>query len=370
MSTTSTPPGGAISEPLTAAAVAAAPVEQVLGWLDSSAAGLSSAQVSERLARHGPNVIRSHHVSAWAVLGRQFQNAVLILLVVTAVASYFLGDRTDAVIIAVILAASVGLGFFNEYRAEKAAAALHSEVHHTAVVRRDGTFVDANVTNLVPGDVIRLSLGEAVPADVRLIETTALECDESILSGESTGSEKSPAPVPAGVALTDMSDIAFMGTIVSAGEGLAVVYATGKDAQFGRIAAGLGERAPETDFQAGLRRFSYLLLRVAIALTVYLLCEVHKLPVGRMRIDVILSAAKALVVPGNWHAPSYHPHSPDFFCCRGGACLRPSASCLHLFLSIPVMPERQRQHPDCSAVRPRTPGQQAMELKHCLRIVL
>jgi len=271
MSTTSTPPGGAISEPLTAAAVAAAPVEQVLGWLDSSAAGLSSAQVSERLARHGPNVIRSHHVSAWAVLGRQFQNAVLILLVVTAVASYFLGDRTDAVIIAVILAASVGLGFFNEYRAEKAAAALHSEVHHTAVVRRDGTFVDANVTNLVPGDVIRLSLGEAVPADVRLIETTALECDESILSGESTGSEKSPAPVPAGVALTDMSDIAFMGTIVSAGEGLAVVYATGKDAQFGRIAAGLGERAPETDFQAGLRRFSYLLLRVAIALIVLIL---------------------------------------------------------------------------------------------------
>jgi Mg2+-importing ATPase len=191
---------------------------------------------------------------------------VLILLAVTAAASYFLGDHTDAVIIGVILAASVGLGFVNEYRAEKAAAALHSQVHHTAVVRRDEAFLDVDVTNLVPGDVIRLSLGEAVPADVRLIETTALECDESILSGESTGSEKSPAPVPAAAALTDMSDVAFMGTIVSSGEGLAVVYATGKDAQFGRIAAGLTERAPETDFQAGLRRFSYLLLKVAIAL--------------------------------------------------------------------------------------------------------
>jgi P-type Mg2+ transporter len=268
---TSKPPTSAIPEPLTAEAVAVASVDQVLGWLDSSADGFSSTQASERLARYGPNVIRTHHVSALAVLGRQFQNAVLILLVVTAVASYFLGDRTDAVIIWVILTASVGLGFVNEYRAEKTAAALHSQVHHAAVVRRDGTFVEVDVTNLVPGDVIRLSLGEAVPADVRLIETTALECDESILSGESTGSEKSPNPVPASAALTDMSDIAFMGTIVSAGEGLAVVYATGKDAQFGRIAAGLGERAPETDFQAGLRRFSYLLLRVAIALVVFIL---------------------------------------------------------------------------------------------------
>ncbi|HWS91865.1 MAG TPA: cation-transporting P-type ATPase, partial [Mycobacterium sp.] len=256
---TSKPPTSAIPEPLTAEAVAVASVDQVLGWLDSSADGFSSTQAAERLARYGRNVIRTHHVSALAVLGRQFQNAVLILLVVTAVASFFLGDRTDAVIIGVILTASVGLGFVNEYRAEKAAAALHSQVHHTAVVRRDGTFVEVDVTNLVPGDVIRLSLGEAIPADVRLIETTALECDESILSGESAGSEKSPNPVPAGAALTDMSDIAFMGTIVSAGEGLAVVYATGKDAQFGRIAAGLGEAAPETDFQAGLRRFSYLL---------------------------------------------------------------------------------------------------------------
>jgi Mg2+-importing ATPase len=84
--------------------VATASVDQVLGWLDSSADGLSGTQASERLARHGPNVIRTHHVRASAVLGRQFQNAVLILLVVTAVASYFLGDQTDAVIIGIILA--------------------------------------------------------------------------------------------------------------------------------------------------------------------------------------------------------------------------------------------------------------------------
>ena len=292
MSTTSTPPSGAIPQPLTAEAVAAAPVERVLGWLDSSTNGLTSAQVSERLARYGRNVIQSHHVSALAVLGRQFQNAVLILLIITAVMSYFLGDRTDAVIIGIILAASVGLGFFNEYHAEKTAAALHSEVHHTAIVRRDGTFIDVDVTDLVPGDVIRLSLGEAVPADVRLIEVAALECDESVLSGESTGSEKSPAPVAAGLALTDMSDIAFMGTIVSAGEGVAVVYATGKDAQFGHIAAGLSQGVPETDFQAGLRRFSYLLLRVAIVLIIFILLSnllQHKPVIGSIEFALAIA---------------------------------------------------------------------------------
>ena len=184
---------------------------------------------------------------------------------------FFLGDRTQAIIIGVILVASIGLGFVNEYRAERASAALHSGVHHTAVVRRDGRFVRVDVNVLVPGDVIRLALGEVVPADVRLIDVNGLECNESILSGESTASEKSPQPVKADAALTDSGDLAFMGTIVSAGEGTGLVYATGVDAQFGRIAAGLGERQPETDFQAGLRRFSYLLLWVAMTLTVLIL---------------------------------------------------------------------------------------------------
>ena len=205
------------------------------------------------------------------MLGRQLRSAVLGLLAATAVVSFFLGDRTQAIIIGVILVASIGLGFVNEYRAERASAALHSGVHHTAVVRRDGHFSRVDVTALVPGDVIRLALGEVIPADVRLIDVNGLECNESILSGESTASEKSTQPVKADAALTDSDDLAFMGTIVSAGEGTGLVYATGVDAQFGRIAAGLGERQPETDFQAGLRRFSYLLLWVAMTLTVLIL---------------------------------------------------------------------------------------------------
>ena len=273
---------------LTTPRVAAAPLDEVLQWLRSSAQGLSSADASARLIHYGPNALRTHRVSAIAVLGSQLRNAVLILLATTAVLSFFLGDSTQAIIIGAILAASIGLGFVNEYRAERASAALHSSVHHTVVVRRDEQFRRVDVTVLVPGDVIRLALGEVVPADVRLIDVNGLECNESILSGESSASEKSTQPVKTDVALTDSSDLAFMGTIVSAGDGTGLVYATGLNTQFGRIAAGLGQRQPETEFQAGLRRFSYLLLWVALTLTVLIL--ITNLLLRRPVIDSVLFA--------------------------------------------------------------------------------
>ena len=181
---------------LTATAVAGAPLTDVLRWLDTSVDGLSSEAAATRLARVGPNSLRTHRVSAWAVLRRQLNNAVLALLAVTAVVSFFLGDPTQAIIIGIILVVSIGLGFLNEYRAERASAALHSSVHHNAVVRRDGRFVKIDVNGLVPGDVIALTLGELVPADVRLITANGLECNESILTGESTAAEKSEAPAP------------------------------------------------------------------------------------------------------------------------------------------------------------------------------
>ena len=241
-----------------------------------TAEGLTTTEAAARLAHDGPNSLRTHRVSPWAVLRRQLNNAVLALLAITAVLSYFLGDSTQAVIIGIILAVSVGLGFVNEYRAEKATAALHSRVRHSALVRRDGQFVKVDVNDLVVGDVLRLTLGELVPADVRLITVNGLECNESILTGESTAAEKSPG------------DQAYMGTVVSAGDATGVVSATGLNAQFGRIAAGLGQRQPETEFQAGLRRFSYLLLQVAIALTVLIL--VTNLLLRRPVIDSVLFA--------------------------------------------------------------------------------
>jgi len=199
----------------------------VLARLDSSRTGLTAAEAARRLRVLGPNAVRSHGARAFPVLGRQLRSPLLILLAVTACASFFIGERSGAVIIGVILLASVGLGFVNEYRAEKAAEALHSSIRHRCVVLRSGQPQSADVTELVCGDVIDLQLGEVVPADVRLLATAGLECEKSVLTGESVPAEKSAEAVPAGTPLAELSCCALMGTVVRAGSGTGVVVATG-----------------------------------------------------------------------------------------------------------------------------------------------
>ena len=194
---------------------------KVLGYLDSAVTGLADdAEAARRRVRVGPNAVRTHRVSAVAVLVRQLRSPLLALLAAAAIVSYFVGERTDAVVIAVILAASVGLGFANEYRAERAGAALHDNVRHQAVVVRGGIAGSVDVVDLVPGDVVRLELGMVVPADVRLLAVEHLECDESILTGESAAVTKTTEPTKAGAPLGDLSSCALMGTIVRAGSGI------------------------------------------------------------------------------------------------------------------------------------------------------
>ncbi len=238
----------------------------MLARLGSAPDGLTGTEAAQRLTVVGRNAVRSHHVRPWRILGRQLRSAVLVLLAVTATISFLLGQRTDTVVIGVILAASIGLGFVNEFRTERATEALHSQVTHHVAAMRDGASVAVDVTDLVPGDVVRLQLGEVVPADLRLLSTSGLQCDESVLTGESLPADKAVPSVAPGAALGDLTSCAFMGTVVRAGTATGVVVATGAHTEFGRIAVGLGERQPETDFQVGLRRFSVLLLQVAVAL--------------------------------------------------------------------------------------------------------
>jgi P-type Mg2+ transporter len=233
---------------LPAATAAALPGSEVLQRLGACAGGLTSAEAEVRLAVGGPNAVRSHHARALHVLTRQLRSAILLLLVVTAAASYLLGNKTDSVIIGVILLASIGLGFGNEYRAERAAASLHDVVRRTAVVLRDGQPRRVDVTQIVVGDVVRLSAGVLVPADLRLLTANGLTCDEAVLTGESVPVEKSVAAAPAGAPVDALTGCALMGTVVSTGTADGVVVATGGGAEFGRIALGLGERQPETDF--------------------------------------------------------------------------------------------------------------------------
>ena len=249
-------------------ALAAQPADEVLAVLGTRADGLGSAEVAARVATFGPNAVRSHHTSVMSVLVRQVSSPLLWLLLAASVVSAVVGEGADAVIIAVIIAASVGLGFANEYRAERAAEAMHDEIRHLVTVVRDGEPASVEITHLVPGDIVRLGVGAIVPADVRLLAASDLECDESILTGESVPAEKSPRPVEAGAAIADLSSCLFMGTVVHEGSADAVVVATGRFTQFGRIASGLGERHPQTEFQRGLTRFSGLLARVAGVLSV------------------------------------------------------------------------------------------------------
>lgn len=123
--------------------------------------GLSSDEVARRQAQCGPNAVSSHRARLLPVLWHQLRSPLLGLLLTAAIASYFVGEHSGAVIIGVIVALSVGLGFVNEYRAEKAAEALHSQISHQTVVIRDGRPTAVDVTTLVPGDLIELRLGES-----------------------------------------------------------------------------------------------------------------------------------------------------------------------------------------------------------------
>ncbi len=258
----------------------------VLGVLGTSGAGLTDAEASARLVRYGPNAVRGHRARPWRVLGRQLRSPILILLFATAIISAFVGQATEAVIIGVILVVSVGLGFVNEFRAEQAADALHDRLRHTVVVVRGGLRRSVDVTDLVPGDLVVLSVGTVVPADLRLVEVTGLECDESIVTGEARAAAKSLPPVAEGAGVGDLGSCALMGTVVHAGGGSGVVVATGGETEFGRIAVGLGAQEPQTEFQRGLGQFSTFLLLVALILTT--LIFVAALLLGRPLIESLL----------------------------------------------------------------------------------
>jgi len=237
-------------------------------WGTDVDVGLGDDEAAARLRRFGPNAVSSHRARLLPVLWHQLRSPLLGLLLAAAVASAFVGERSSAGVILAILALSVGLGFGNEYRAERAAEALHSQIRHQALVLRGGRSVQVDVTTLVPGDVVDLRLGDIVPADVRLLDVNGLECDESVLTGESLPVAKSTAPVAAGTPLAELSGCALMGTVVRAGSGRGLVVATGPRTEFGKIAAGLGTHQLDTAFQVGLRRFSMLLVYVAGTLTV------------------------------------------------------------------------------------------------------
>jgi Ca2+-transporting ATPase len=213
-------------------------VDEALAQLQSSRAGLSAAEAARRLVAHGPNLLKEEaRRGPWSILIGQLTDLMILILLAAAAIAWWMGDLTDTVMILVIVALNAALGFGQEYRAERALAALKKLEQPQVIVRRDGELVQVSSRDLVPGDVMALNEGQRVPADGRLIEAVRVQVDESPLTGEAVPVLKQTAPLPVDEApLGDRLNLVFMGTTVLTGHGTAVVTGTGMRSELGKIA--------------------------------------------------------------------------------------------------------------------------------------
>jgi len=249
--------------------------EQVLEVLETGPLGLNPDAAQARLEQYGLNELAAgKKISAWSILLRQFANLLIIILLAATVISFFLGEHLDAYVIVAIVLACVVLGFVQEYRAEKAAAALQKLAAPVAMVVRDGKEQSIPARKVVPGDVLVLHTGDRVAADARLLEEINLKADEALLTGESTAASKNLAPVAdPDKAVGDRKCMVFGGTVITYGRGRAVVTATGMDTEFGKIARMLaGVAVDKTPLEARMatigRVLSVICLTVAVGASV------------------------------------------------------------------------------------------------------
>ncbi|HMK73995.1 MAG TPA: magnesium-translocating P-type ATPase [Myxococcaceae bacterium] len=263
---------------------------------DSAPTGLSSAEAARRLAEVGPN--QTADAGRWSMLseaGAALGNPLVLILLVAGIVSGLLGELLNAAIIVVMVLLSAAVNFAQSYRSQRAVRRLRDSVAPTATVLRDGTWGELPRRLVVPGDLIRLSAGDLVPADARLLEARDLHVQQAALTGESFPAEKEagrghPSSGPAG---PEAPDKVFLGTSVVSGTGTARVEATGLHTAFGEIAARLISRPPETEFERGLRRFGALIMRTVVFLVLFIL--VVSLALHRPALESLLFAVALAV---------------------------------------------------------------------------
>ena len=247
-------------------------LQRVAAKLETSAEGLSSAEVRARLARYGPNeLIEKEPKSLWVMFLNQFKDFMILVLIAAAVVAGAVGELADTIAIVVIVVLNAALGFVQEYRAEKAMAALKKLAAPNAAVMRDGRPESVPAEGLVPGDLVILEAGNVVPADIRLTEAVQLRIDEAALTGESVPVEKNAAALPeADLPVGDRRNMAYKGTVVSYGRGRGLVAETGLRTELGRIAALLQDQDEgRTPLQKRLgvfgRKLAYAVLAIGHA---------------------------------------------------------------------------------------------------------
>jgi magnesium-transporting ATPase (P-type) len=247
--------------------------EEALARAGSGRDGLDEAEAARRLAADGPNVLpRAAGEGPWRILWRQLDSPLILVLIGAAVVAALLGERTDAAVVGAVVVVNTLVGFFQEYRAGRAIEALSGLVPESATVLRGGVRRTVAVADLVRGDLVALSSGDKVPADLRLLASKGLRIEEAALTGESVPAEKGVAAVDPSTSLGDRTGLGFAGTLVASGTGTGLVVATGGATELGRI-SGLLQQAGslETPLTRALARVAKAITAGILLVTVVLM---------------------------------------------------------------------------------------------------
>ncbi|MBI5773052.1 MAG: cation-transporting P-type ATPase [Verrucomicrobia bacterium] len=230
--------------------------------------GLAGGEVARRREKFGPNRISARRgPPAWLKFLQQFNQPLVYILLAASGVTAFLGEWVDSSVIFGVVLVNAVVGFLQEAKAEKAIESLARMVATETTVRRDGRKQRIPSEQLVPGDVILLQAGDRVPADLRLFQMRGLQVDESALTGESLPVHKHPDPLALDTVLADRRNLAFAGTLVTAGHGEGIVWAIGDQTETGRIAWLISEAVDlSTPLTRKIAQFSRLLLWVILAL--------------------------------------------------------------------------------------------------------
>ncbi len=247
-------------------------VNEVFDVLKTNFSGLDNKEVAARLKTFGPNVIKEHRrLSKVEIALRQFRSLLIIILIMAGVVTIFLGEWVETGVIFAAVIVNVFFGFWQENKAETVLELLKTYIRVRARVRRSNQEHEIDASELVPGDVIRITQGDRIPADARLLFINNLEIDESILTGESLPVEKNTFPLPPATALSERKSMAFSGTLVMQGFADAVVIATGNETEFGKIAGLITEKDQKpTPLQRSVQRFAAYIGIVLLIFTLLL----------------------------------------------------------------------------------------------------
>lgn len=249
-------------------------VKEVFKKFGTPESGLSLASVKERQKRFGPNALpqSKEKVTKLKIFLEQWKSPLILILVVAGVASGVLREFVDMTVICITVGFNVIIGFFQEYKADKALKKLSKMIEYKAVVLREGREVQIKSSKLVPGDILLLEAGDKIQADGRIIESTVLEVTESVLTGESEAIKKHIRTLKGNLAVGDRKNMVFKGTVVSNGRAKVIVTATGKDTEIGQIASLVKDTVDDkTPLQVQLAKMSKVIGFIVVLLSLGIL---------------------------------------------------------------------------------------------------